>query len=555
MKKVFAAALLVLALLLGACGAPNSGQSAVQTPGETQQSAETDTEGTENSPHSEATALADTAEAKRAPRIVISSAFDSRYDYDLNVSFGYGTVPLFYCGDRREIDDWEAVRDDENYPALAAALREYNEQSRQTLQENMDQIESAARGDYEYGNYPGAEDYRMVYRSESMAWLARADRNLVSFWVESYWSSGGAHPFTGYQGLNFDTETGKQLSINDLLTETGVERLPELFESALFEQYPLYREGLLVDSVSETIRQEMAEQALQFTVDADGVTFLISPYELASYANGPAFVHLSFADAPELFEARYASAGENWVSAMRPQNEDSWYSELNTTVLHTQTGDRTLSVQYIPDDYESGRMCSLTVTLDGHSWEAEEFFGYSVRPYLFHTEGKDYLFLGYELPSDWDALYVLDLNGEEPVLVDSRVEGFDAQIPTDPADFLLTTRSYCMSTYGITRSYTLDAAGKPLNTEELYTATYAPTLTLRQDLTVTELTSDGSESETTLSAGKKLQFLHTNNQDLVDLTDAKGKVYRVSYDHGEDYIGTVNGLPLTEVFDGTMFAG
>lgn len=551
MKKTILALLLAASLLLAGCGAPDLG-SAVSEPLSEAARQESGSESAE-----EQAADSDMAQtgAKRAPKIVIDAVYDSRYDYDLGFSFGNGLASLLYCGDKLETEDYESVRDDGNYPALSAALRAYNDEARRSLRSDLDEIENMARMDYASGNYPGADDYGMVYCREELSWLQRADSRLVSFMKESYWSAGGAHPYTGYQGLNFDSETGERLTINAVLSESGRADFPAVFETELFAQYPDFREGLLVDSVAGTIRQEMAEGRVEFTLDAWGMTVLISPYELASYANGPAFVRLSFADYPALFEPDYARTDENAIIEMRPQRDSGWYSPLNTVKLYTPTGERSLNVQYIPDNYELGRMCSLTVTLDGASWQADDFYGFSVSPYLFQVEGKNYLYLAYQMPNDWDALYVLDLNGSEPILLVSMSEAFGAQIPTDPYDFLLCTRSYCMSTYGIARSYSIAPDGRPVSTEELYTVTHAPTLTLRQPLGVTELTAEGGERQTTLAAGTELSFYRTNNSDLVELRDTEGRVYRVSYDRGEDYIGKVNGIPLTEAFDGVMFAG
>lgn len=559
MKKRIIVLLLALLLLCG-CGAQNLGgslsdglaraetNSGVQsaTPAPTAQSAQS-AAGQEQEP-----------DASRPPKILISSAYDSRYDYELSVPFGYGVAPLYYCGDRLETSSYDEVNDDPAYPALASALRAYDEEASAALKQNVDELESYARDAYENGVYGGAEDYNLVYRSERTAWMKRADSRLVSFMEEGYWSAGGAHPYTGYHGVNFDSQTGQRLTILDLLTDAGEEQFPALLEQALYEQWPYYKDGIIVESVSDTIRHEMngeMNMELSFVVDYTALTVLISPYELAAYATGPAFVRLPFADYPGVFEEHYTACDAAWVTALRPQSDTSPYDATGPVVIPTADGDKELRVEFTPDDYTTGVMSALRVTLGSESWDAPDFYGYSVEPYLFQRDGQYYLFLQYELPSDWRSLYVLDLNGRIPVLIDKRSEGFGPQMPTDTESFLLTSRSYSMSTYSVSRLYTLSPIGRAEPLEELYTAITSPVLTLKLDLGVTQLLPDGGEKDVTLSAGTQLKVYRTDMAETVELKDDSGSVYRVTYDHGEDYIGRVNGVALEDAFDGTMFAG
>ena len=489
------------------------------------------------------------------PKIVISSSYSSRFDSSVGVNFGVGTLPLFFCGDAIGARNYNEFIDDPNYPALAAALRACNEERAKTFAEDMDMIENAARGDYVYGNYPGVSDYNMVYRSEGIAWLERADCRLVSFAVEEYWHSGGAHPYTGYSGLTFDSQSGARVKLAELINPSLTERFGALFEKALFAQYTYFRDGLLVDSVADTVNGQLKEDTLQYTVDYTGVTILISPYELASYATGPAFVRMDFADYPGLFAEKATTVPADWVKALRPQADTSYYSPLNTVSVRTAFGERKLNVQYIPDDYEAGTSSSLTVRLDDAEWEAPDFFGYGVYSYLFHKDGKDYLYLEDLLPNDYRWLYILDISGSAPVYVGQFQEGVGLQMPSDPNSFLLSRRCQALSTYNVARHYALSDSGLPEPLDELYYACSTPELTLRQELLALEQLPDGVEDSLILPAGTKLYVYATDTEETVILIDEAGNRYRVSYDHGDDYYGTVNGVPLMDAFDGAFFAG
>ena len=559
MKKQLLALLLILVLLLSACGSAATEVPARQTheakAPSASDNAAPDEPAEEQAVQTPAAPDEEPSAAPGAPEIVILSVSDNRYDNALNVSFGTASASLLYCGNRLGGADYRSVADDADYPALAAALRAYSEETEARLRETLDSLEEYARGDYQYGNYPGAFDYNMVYTSQSKAWLVRADDTLVSFCVESYWNAGGAHPYTSHTGLNFDSRTGQQLAITDLLTEDGAKRFPELFEKALAEQYPYFMDGLLVESVPDAIRGEMDDGLLYFTVDEDGVTVMINPYDLAAYAAGPAFVRMFFSDYPGVFVPAYSAAHDEWVRQLRPQGESDYYSELNTLRYKNGVKQRELSVVYTPVDYHSGAAGSLAVKLDGAEWKTEDIYCFGVTPYLMRAEGRDLLYLEYSLPNDWNSLYIFDLSGEAPHLLDEIPEAFYSQIPTDPHGFWLSTRSYCMSTYTVMRLYSVSERGEASPLDELYTALRGPQLTLLQDMNMTLLTADGGERSVKVPAGEKLTIFRTDNRQIVDLISEKGEIYRVSYTRDADYMGEVNGVPLQEAFGGTFFAG
>ena len=583
MKKT-AALLLVLALLLSACGfsgrdgsigeelgklfesAEGSDRPQSSNGGETHSAtgAETPSATGSESPaeSSDAQNGTDTAAvAPGAPKILIVDYYEQRYDYDLNVNFGYGRMPLVYCGDQVGVGGYDAymeVRDDEAYPELAAALRERSERNIVSMQQSLDNIESYAREDYGYGSYDGADDYNLVYYTVTNAWLSRADGDIVSIRCEYGSFAGGPHPNSGYYGMNFDSKTGKELSIGDILTDVGRERLPGIFEAEMDRTNPYFRQALLVDSVSEEIARWIDEGSLRFVVDYSGVTILVSQYELAAYAAGPLFVKIRFDEYPELFADEYVFHGGDWVTGMPQLGGTSVYNGYDSLTFDTPYGSRELSIRF-SDEYYSYGGTSLSIELDGAVWTSgDDFYSYSIKPYLICRGGEYYLYLEHHMPNDWPALYVFDLTGAEPRLLGELYEAPGSNVLTDPDCFFLSTRSYVMSTYTVERRYRIADSGPekgmPQPLEDMYYATTAPVLTLKEDFVMTELTS-GGEHDVSVPRGTRLRFYRTDNDSIVELCDDSGRVYRVSYDPGEDYLGRVSGRKLEEIFDGTMFAG
>ena len=557
MKRKLSAMLLILALLISACAAPAQNEEK-QSPHKRTEPAPSAVQAEEAAPAADPTeeaapAMPGEAESEPgAPLIVMGTSSRSRYNYDSGVCFGTCSIPIVYCGRLLGAEQQQPVEDDADYPALAAALRAYSEESEKSLDETFNTLVEYAQGDYKNGNYPGAEDSRWAYASLSTPWLVRSDEKLVSFCVENYSFAGGAHPYTSYTGVNFDSETGERLALTDLLTEKGRQIFPELFEAALAEQYPDFMRGLLVDSVQEAIREEISEGLLYFVLDDQGMTVLINPYDLAAYASGPAFVRLYFEDYPDVFEKKYCTTRDEWTRQLRPQNESSAYSMLNTVRYMSDGRERELKIDFSPDEYGYG---PVAVTLDGRTWTDPENYCYAVTPVLMHAEGRDLLYLEYRMGNDWAKISVLDLSGEEPRLLGELSEGFYVQMPTDVNSFYLISRSGCMSTYAVSRRYAVSADGTPVPLEELYTALDKIVLTLRVDMDMTLLSGNGEGRTVSVPAGESLTIYRTNNKDLVDLISQTGEIYRVSYDRGDDYMGVVNGVPLAEAFDGVKFAG
>lgn len=117
--------------------------------------------------------------------------------------------------------------------------------------------------------------------------------DVISGYSEFYFYTGGAHPNREYHGHNFGLVGGKptRLSFGHLMT---VRMAPEALASQLVlpKLKAMGASGVVDGSVSTLSR----EQTDNFVMTPAGITWLFSPYEVGSYAEGHFFVKVPWSE-------------------------------------------------------------------------------------------------------------------------------------------------------------------------------------------------------------------------------------------------------------------
>ena len=122
---------------------------------------------------------------------------------------------------------------DGEHPALEAALAEKAVKDREAVDNFYDNCEKELKE-------MGGEDYSLPWGCEITMDYQRSDNTIFSFVEENYSWMGGAHPYWYRTGYNYDPQTGKRLSINDIaedpaaLQDTVLRLLDEQKEKAGF---------------------------------------------------------------------------------------------------------------------------------------------------------------------------------------------------------------------------------------------------------------------------------------------------------------------------------
>ena len=153
--------------------------------------------------------------------------------------------------------------------------------------------------------YTSYEDYDVnVVRADTVV------TSLLSY-DESY--SGGVHGSYYYIPVNFDSLTGEELHIHDVVSDSMINELPGILEEKLLEKYDAEM-FFQADTLAETIEESISMNGdLNFSIGYEGLTFYFQIYELAPYVSGHQTVFLSYADYPGLADEKYTECSNNFI--------------------------------------------------------------------------------------------------------------------------------------------------------------------------------------------------------------------------------------------------
>ena len=453
--------------------------------------------------------------------------------------------------------------DEEKYPKLAQVLKKLSEENKNTILTDYENLKSQAEDDLKAAKEGGYEVYT-PYSTECSFYVNRADNRVLSLGKSGYDYWGGAHG-TGYStGCNYNTRTGEELQIQDVVTD--MDTFAGLIEAKVYES-GLTRDDLFLDeeeTLKDYILKAAADHTLNWEITNEGVTVWFNPYEISYYAAGMPSGSVSFAGHPEVFSDYYAETARTYVYAIEG---------LDVSDIDFDGDGKAdeLSVWASMDEY--GTYEALKVSMNGVE-TSKDIWAYSYDPYILHTtDGKNYLYVICGSDNDYRMLEVFDLNGSSAVYVGEvnncglRAQLLDAssylygeELLTDPENFYLESRMEVLSTYSASRKYYVGADGMPVADEDFYqvdasTYEWREALTAKKDVPCVQVAEDGSVTadNAVIPAGTKLTLFRTDGSSLVDLK-AGDTLYRIEVDHSE-WPYTINGVEEEEYFDGIMYAG
>ena len=385
--------------------------------------------------------------------------------------------------------------------------------------------------------YTSYEDYDVnVVRADTVV------TSLLSY-DESY--SGGAHGSYYYIPVNFDSLTGEELHIHDVVSDSMINELPGILEEKLLEKYDAEM-FFQADTLAETIEESISMNGdLNFSIGYEGLTFYFQIYELAPYVSGHQTIFLSYADYPGLADEKYTECSNNFIINLEAMGDTIPFSE------------DTLSA-YFTDEDESGYRTKLVIDLNGKEY-SEKVKSYPPGSFwVACLDGEKYLIVNKSYGEGYYGQNVYSLDNGKPQLVADYPGGFMHSVPTDPLHFPIYEKCHLMSTYTIYRYYYLSRSGEPASTDEYYlvdTTNNRPYLTVKQsvDAELRDNVDDESYTTTTLSKGVKIYFYAVDPSEWVDFETDDGKHVRFYLD-GEDGKGqTIDGVEIEDIFDGISY--
>ncbi len=426
--------------------------------------------------------------------------------------------------------------DTDEYPALAQSLKQYEKDISTEILGDIDSFIDMAM------EIEPQEDTWLDLYSKSTISVPRADTNVVSLLNlrESY--AGGVHPSYWYGTVTYDTATGRQLMLQDIVNDP--DSLPDLLEEKIL---PDYRDALIVEDVSDAIREEMNPNSEyysggpSFCLEPDGIRFYFSPYELTAYASGGIDVKFLFQDYPDLVKTEYQEAASNSIVPVAQDEEFPLASG----------GTASWSIEPADDYAEQFNVVVKRGTLS----RTVETWAYTFTGFKIDVDGKELLAVESVSDNDWHMLHVFDLNTDGLPEAIELPAHFATKSPTDSTRVRLSKRVDMLSTYSCERLYRFTGSGQVEPLEPWFHINFEGVLTSKKEITAESVSeADGSsQGQKKIPAGTSFSFVRTDGETWVDMRIPDGTLVRLNV--SSEWPITVNGEDAQEVFDNMMFAG
>lgn len=539
-KKFLLSAILISALCLCGCNTQITFGENTEQGSQTGQVSELQNDSVENSQDSsQDNDTVDVQQESQYLNVSVGKLHDSEID---QISLMYGNCCLF------ELDAPE-------YPALEEAVAQYNTETEQNWITSMNDLKSWAREDYDAAVAEGYEFYG-PYVSEDEMYITRADDKALSAVTTNYWYSGGAHGMSGFSAVNFDTQTGRKLAIEDVIADTNA--LPNVLATEMLEQYPHLATTVqdmwsmsLEDYLASYLTPEEVDDItpeFTWTLDYEGVTFYFGAYEIGSYADGNQVVVLTYNEYPELFNKEYfTSVTQDYAVRIAP----FWYGEEGFTDINS---DGVMDVINVDGDYaaEFEMYSSLNVTVNGNTYRHEAYY-YELTSYLVKANGNTYVYVERVGNSDFRTVSVFKIT-ESSVEYVGDVDGGIVDL-NNSADFGLTKRFDMLSTFWCIAKCYVGDDGMPVEKAGAYEIMGEGTITSTVEITAELVDENGNllgESKA-FPAGTIYDFERTDGMTYVDMLTNDGSRCRLYTTN--QWPPTVNGMDAQNCFEMLGFAG
>ncbi|MBQ3258504.1 MAG: hypothetical protein IJA67_14020 [Oscillospiraceae bacterium] len=294
----------------------------------------------------------------------------------------------------------------QKYPALAEALDQTKNMAARSMEDEFDNLLATAKEEL---TLLGADSF-VTKESTLDIQIRRADSVAVSLLSDSFLVYGNIND-RYLNGTTYDTETGKQLVIADVIKDMS--KIPAIVKKELTSH--TWTGDFTSENAVEDYFRDTPEDGIRWTLDYNGVTFYFRNGDVAEIGrNGHLAATVSFAEYPELFNEKYMAVPEAYIVELplthpfcTDIDSDGDLEELHVTPVLDKSGLL----------YESFDIYTDT---DAQHYHAE-FSAYTAHrtggyhPYYLKTaDGRHYLYIfaeGSELASNDMKLRVIDITG------------------------------------------------------------------------------------------------------------------------------------------------
>ncbi len=436
----------------------------------------------------------------------------------------------------------------EKYPLLAKSIEEENQKNIEYAMQDYDAYLQDAKENYFYG-----DEYFAAHDNNIKASVKRSDEKAfsVTYCYNSY--TGGMHPNYYYDASNFESKSGKKLTLGDVFTD--VTKLSEIVRNELIEKYGV---EAFFDIETEEFSGLTASNTNAWTIGYDRVTFYFSPYELAPYAAGLITAELFFTDYSDIINEEFTVVPKGYAVEIT----DDW----NGYVCDLNPEKEGKDIINIIPEYQDDMYGRIILELNSNGYGHDTWF-YDSREFFVHLEengvAKNYIYI--ETISDNDYPTILAFNvGEKNISFIGEIPGTgfvseyedDGLIKpafTNPYNFTLGTRMDMLSTYSGLKTYYADfKTGMPKADMEYYNIDVDYVL---KNLVPVKVLVLPEKVEETIPEGESFTFLRTDNETYVDMKLSDSREVKIMVEMIDGWMACVEGKPAWDVFSGTVYAG
>lgn len=318
-------------------------------------------------------------------------------------------------------------KDAETYPQMAQVLSQIATMQENTMLDEFYNLVSWAEDDLSWGA-AGFETYTSTLDVQ----VRRADSLVISLLHDSCADYAHFQDFRMFHGSTYDTETGRELQLNDVVAVSNY--LALAVEKELLEQ--MGGESFYSEYAVQNYFADTPYDGFSWTLDYTGVTFYFTPGQF--FEGGAMTATVTFAEYPELFNPKYMEVPERY--AVELPLDISFFADLN--------GDFQQEAISVSGCYDNERNCYLDfgVYTNNGCWY-EECYAHQLHPYYVKAADGHYLYLFFEdfnegmremrltvMSLNWDGSVGVccERNVSPSWLADNRF-----LIPTDPGRLML----------------------------------------------------------------------------------------------------------------------
>lgn len=299
---------------------------------------------------------------------------------------GY-TVPFVQCECSAVVLSGE---DAERFPALAAVLTDIAVSEESSIKEEFNTLKELAEEMLSFN----ADDFEPLV-SEYRLQVRRADNVALSVVTDCHYDNGMNGGHRSFWGNNYDTQTGKELFLPDIVTD--IDAFAKVVENQLFSTFGadvFYR-----DDIIKEYFDMYGEDGTHWSLDYNGVTVYFDEGEIAAVGLGGMNVTVTFAENAELFNEKYTTVPEAYIVSLPMKSV--FYTDLD--------GDGSCEELTIYDRCDEEDDYAMVDIYTADASYSENIWAYACEPYYIKTaDGRHYLYLFTELETQM-YLYVYEI--------------------------------------------------------------------------------------------------------------------------------------------------